>query len=105
MTIPVLVLRGLDDDDVTPDFVAALNDPEVTAHMATGRVPQTRGSALDFLRAVRAGGGLAWAVIVDVHMGNALLRIDWSRGVGDVGILIWRKDFWGVATGLRGWPA
>jgi RimJ/RimL family protein N-acetyltransferase len=98
----VIYLRGLEDADVTPDYVAALNDPEVTRYMAAGRVPQTRESVLEFVRSLRAPSSVGFAactVAEDLHVANAVLRIDWPHRKGDVGILTWRKAHWGRGYG------
>ena len=92
-----LYLRELTVADVAGAYLETLNDPTATRYMAAGRVPQTRETALEFLRALLAQGGRAYAICLvadDGHVGNIVLRPDWASGKGDIGILLWPSS-WG----------
>jgi len=98
----VIYLRGIEESDVTPEYVSALNDPEVTRYMAAGRTPQTRETVLDFIRGLRwpsAAGFAACTIADDLHVANVQLRIDWQHRKADVGVLTWRKEHWGRGYG------
>jgi len=92
-----IYLRALTEADVAGEYLATLNDREVTQYMTSGRVPQSRETALEFLRSLRAEGTIACAICLgatDMHVGNIHLRLDWPNRKGDIGILVWRSH-WG----------
>lgn len=97
-----IYLRGIEDADVTPEYVAALNDHEVNRYMAAGRMPQTRETVLEFVRGLRSASAIGFAactIAEDLHVANVQLRIDWPHQKGEIGVLTWRKTHWGRGYG------
>ena len=107
-TYPFLVgrtinLRLLDATDVTDEYVAWLNDPQVTRTMVAGNFPQSRDSIVRFLREMAPPHAASFAICdrqTDRHVGNVALRhIDWINRHAEVGILVGDRTYWrrGVA--------
>lgn len=101
-------LQWLDEDDVTEDYVAWLNDPEVTRYLHTGRLPATKTSVREYVaRFQRSTTDLIFAITdrqTEQHIGNVTLnRIDWINRTADTGLLIGRKEFWGRGYAAEAW--
>jgi RimJ/RimL family protein N-acetyltransferase len=96
-----LVLRPLAADDVTPAYVAWLNDPQVNRWLEVRFSPQTAESVADYVATKDA----AWERsrhlgVFDEggtrHVGTVTLpSIDWKHGAADLSFVIGRREVWG----------
>lgn len=103
-----LYLRQLDESDVGEDYVAWLNDAEVTRYMVTGKFPSTPEAIRKYLDHFRnSTTDLAFAIIdreTDQHIGNVTLNhINWIHRTADTGLMIGRNEFRGKGYALEAW--
>ncbi|HTK36157.1 MAG TPA: GNAT family N-acetyltransferase [Caulobacteraceae bacterium] len=96
---PRLYLRPLSEADVTPAYVAWLNDPEVNRYLETRHSPQTLQTVADFVAAVNARKGEHLFGIIlrenDRHIGNIKLGpVHPVHRLGDVSLLIGERTVW-----------
>lgn len=108
LTGPRLYLRRLEDADVNEDYVAWLNDPDVTRYLETGKSPASVESIHQFLQ--RFDGStrdFIFAIVerkTDRHIGNVTLnRINWIHRTADTGLMIGCKDAWGKGYASEVW--
>ncbi len=94
--VSTATIRPLTRADVTPAYVAWMQDPEVTRDLVCGNVPQTQETVEAFVRALRWPDAAAFAIDVKgQHVGNVMLRaIDWPHQHAEVGILIGDRGYW-----------
>ena len=95
-----LVLRELAAGDVSADYVAWLNDPEVSRFLETRHSPQDAASVTAFVAAVRARDDehLFGIFLKDSgrHIGNIKVGpVRAHHGVADVSLLVGARDCWG----------
>lgn len=106
-------LRPLGEADVGETYLQWLNDPEVARYLGVGKVPATMESVRRYLKRfwIPSGKGPATDLIFaivdlasDQHIGNVTLnRIDWTTRIGDTGLLIGCKRFWGKGYAFEAW--
>ncbi len=97
-------LRPLTPADATDEYLAWLNDHEVTRGLETGAFPSTKESLLDFIKKTSGSRENIIFAIVDKstgkHIGNIKLgNIHWIHRHGELGILIGEKSAWGQGHG------
>ena len=97
-------LRPLEKTDLNEQYLAWLNDPEVTRYLETGVFPATRQDLERFFESVTGSRSQVILAIVDKksdrHIGNVKLGpIDWVHRRAVFGILIGEKKFWGRGIG------
>jgi ribosomal-protein-alanine N-acetyltransferase len=105
---PRVYLRRLEDADVSEEYLAWLNDPDVTRYLETGRTPSSVESIRQFLR--RFDGSTTdfiFAIVerrTDRHVGNITLnRISATHRTADTGLMIGRKDARGKGYAREAW--
>jgi [ribosomal protein S5]-alanine N-acetyltransferase len=107
LTGPRLYLRRLTVADVSADYVAWLNDPEVTRFLETGKFPSTHESVRAFLERFDATSDQIFAIVdtaTDQHVGNVTLnRVNWIHRTADTGLLIGRREFRGRGYAHEAW--
>lgn len=101
-------LRLLEAADVNEDYLAWLNDAQVTRYLETGKFPSTPKTVRLYLqRFSKSPTDLLLAVVdrkTDRHIGNATLnRIHWVHRTAETGILIGRREFWGQGYASEAW--
>jgi RimJ/RimL family protein N-acetyltransferase len=106
-------LRSFEEEDVGEEYLRWLNDPEVTRYLGIGKTPATPESVRRYLRRFWAppeqgpATDFIFAILDSAsnqHIGNVTLnRIDWTTRVGDTGMLIGRKEFWGKGYAFEAW--
>ncbi len=97
-------LRPLEKTDLNEQYLAWLNDPEVTRYLGTGVFPTTRQDLEQFFESVTGSRSQVILAIVDKksdrHIGNVMLGPnDWVNRRAVFGILIGEKKFWGRVIG------
>lgn len=95
-----LVLRTLDRNDVTEEYLSWLHDPEITRYLEIRFAEQTREGAQAFVAATNASDDSLFLGIFlkdgGDHIGNIKLGpIDWNHRHGDIGIIIGSRPHWG----------
>lgn len=95
-----LYLRPLTLEDVTPAYVAWLNDAQVVRFLETRHAPQTVETVAAFVTAVNARSDEHLFAMVlkdsDRHIGNIKLGpVHPIHAVGDVSLLIGDRSAWG----------
>jgi ribosomal-protein-alanine N-acetyltransferase len=95
-----LHLRCLQDDDVTPRYVAWLNDPAVNRFLEVRFARQTIESTRDFVRAVNASRDtLLLGIFVDEgrrHVGNIKIGpVNTHHRRADIGLVVGEAGEWG----------
>lgn len=101
-------LRPLAVADADGDYVAWLNDAEVTRFLETGKYPVTREAVVRYIEGFQnSTTDLAFAIVdrsSELHIGNVTLnRINGIHRYADTGILLGRKEFWGKGLGFEAW--
>ncbi|MGE0443847.1 MAG: GNAT family N-acetyltransferase [Vicinamibacterales bacterium] len=94
---------------VTPRYVAWLNDPEVMRFSRHRHRTHTLASVRDYVQSFEGSDNRLWAIELreapGTHLGNINATIDAPNGVGDVGILLGERAFWGRGFGREAWTA
>ena len=103
-----ILLRSVTENDVTGNWWKWLNDPSVTQYMAKGNRINTKKRQLDFFKKVSGSGKDCVLAICDIktnsHIGTVGIHsIDWTKGIGQFGIIIGEKEFWGKGIGTEAW--
>ena len=95
-----IVLRALTLSDVSDEYVAWLNDAEVTKGMETGRFPTSKERLTDFVARIIHDQNVVMLAICEKvggkHIGNIKLdRFDFISGTAELGIMLGDKNYWG----------
>ncbi len=103
---PQVYLRPLERTDLGENYLAWLNDPEVTRYMETGTFPTTVEDLDRFYQEVTGSRSQVILAVVDKksgrHIGNVKLGpIHWVHRRATFGILIGDKKFWGKGIGAE----
>lgn len=93
-------LRPVEVDDVTPRYVAWMNDPDVTRHLESRFTSYTAEDLARYVTTVGADASTHFFAIVlhegDRHIGNIKLGpVEQHHRRGDIGIIIGEQDCWG----------
>lgn len=93
-------LRLLTRADCTPQYVAWLQDPEVTRYLETRWSPQSIETVIDFVSTTMSSpANYLFAIIENEgsrHIGNLKIGpINANHGFADVSYFIGEKSFWG----------
>lgn len=100
----LIYLRPLTPDDVSNDYLAWLNDPEVLRYR-TSRLPTTRRQLVSWVKNPTPPDRLVFAVRLnkdDRHVGNiSLAKIEWTHRSAELAIMIGAKDVWGRGVGTE----
>ncbi len=98
-------MRELSADEVTPDYLAWMNDNDVVQYLESRFYPQTMESIRQFVDDCAADSACLFLAVraagTDKHIGNIKLhRIDHRHKSGEMSIMIGDKSFWGkgIAT-------
>lgn len=100
-----IYLRQLSSDEVTADYLAWMNDHQVTQYLESRFYPQTMESIRQFVDDCAADPACLFLAVrdrvTDKHIGNIKLhRIDTRHHSAEMSIMIGDKSFWGkgIAT-------
>jgi UDP-4-amino-4,6-dideoxy-N-acetyl-beta-L-altrosamine N-acetyltransferase len=97
-------LRALSTEDVTPEYLRWVNDPEVTRGMVTGTYPSTLANLHHYVKAATEDPNTLLFAICDKkngqHIGNIKLdRFDYVSGTCELGLMIGNSDYHGKGIG------
>ena len=86
-------LETFTDDDLTDEYVAWLNDPEINAFLEVRHEHQTRETVAAYIAGLRSRHGCELFAVKDTasgrHVGNvAITRFDPESGIATYGIMI-----------------
>lgn len=99
-----IYLRGLSPEDVSNDYLAWLNDPEVLRYRMA-RLPTTRKQLVSWLDGLSSSERLVCTIRLnknDRHVGNiSLSTFEWTHGSAELAIMIGAKDIWGMGVGTE----
>lgn len=105
-----IFLRSLREEDVYGRWWQWFNDPVVTEHMNKGYEANTPEKQLDFYRTMSASNTDLVLGICDRetqrHIGNTAIhkiREQVGKCVGNFGIIVGEKEFWGKGIGTESW--
>jgi RimJ/RimL family protein N-acetyltransferase len=97
-------LRALGPEDISNDYLAWLNDPEVLRYRTT-RLPTTLRQLAAWIKNPSPPDRLVLAVRLnedDRHVGNiSLAKFEWTHGTAELAIMIGAKDTWGRGVGTE----
>lgn len=101
-------LRALEDADVREEYIAWLNDPEVTRYLETGKYPCDAEALRQYVKRFQGSTThVAFAIIdrgSDAHIGNVTLNnINWVHRTVDTGLMIGNKAYWGKGYAFEAW--
>jgi len=102
------VLDPFGDDDLTPRYVAWLNDPEVTRFSELRHRSHTLDECRGYVAGMRAAGHWLLAIRVGTeerHVGNVAVYFDPPNRAAELSILIGDREYWGRGLGLAAWRA
>lgn len=103
---PRLRLEPFAERHLTPEYVAWLNDPDVTRFSEQRFRSHTLDTCRAYVAGVAAGPGRLWAIVSKTdgtHIGNIAISVDPNHRVADVSILVGEKAVWGRGFGLEAW--
>lgn len=97
-------LRGIQPEDATDDYLSWLNHPDIMQGLVSGTRPTTRRELLDYIETTVDNPNSVMFAICDRendrHIGNIKIdSFDWISRVGEMGILIGNRDYWGKGIG------
>ena len=103
-----VLLRPLEEGDISAKYLGWLNDYDVTRYLETGRFPVSQEDLRRFLtRFQNTQSDFIFAIIdkgTETHIGNVTLnRIHWVHRTADTGIMIGEKNFLGKGYGFEAW--
>jgi [ribosomal protein S5]-alanine N-acetyltransferase len=101
-------LRPLVEADVDDDYLAWMNDHEVTRYIESAKYPVTRESLLRFVARFKDSPSDVGLAIVDratdARIGSVTLNhINWVHRRADTGIMVGRKEYWGKGLAFESW--
>lgn len=106
---PRLRIIPFSEKNLTPRYIAWLNDPEVVRYSEQRHRNHTLESCSRYLQSFADTPHYFWAITaIDPstgHIGNINAHIDKMNSVADVGILIGERTVWGKGYGLEAWVA
>ncbi|KZL94090.1 GNAT family N-acetyltransferase [Clostridium magnum] len=95
-----LYLREVRIEDVNDDYYRWMNDEEITAYTESRFRPYSIHQLKDYVSKMDGETNSIFLAIVDKatdkHVGNIKLgNINWIHRIGDIGIIIGEKNYWG----------
>ncbi len=99
-----IYLRALGPADVSEEYLAWLNDPEVLRYRMA-RLPTTRGQLKAWVAGLSPAERLVLSIRLkenDRHVGNiSLATFEWTHGSAELAIMIGARDIWGRGIGTE----
>jgi RimJ/RimL family protein N-acetyltransferase len=100
-----LVIEPFNEKYLTERYVDWLNDPEVIRFSEQRFRTHTLESCRAYMNSFEGTPNYFWAFVTresnSEHIGNINAYVDTRNKVGDVGILIGEKNYWGKGYGLE----
>lgn len=102
----LVYLRRLERGDISDRYFQWFNDAEVTRYMVNGAIPNRPEEMESFFeRMSRSTNDVVFAIVdraTEQHIGNtAIHNIDWIRRLGEFGIIVGEKEYWGKGYGTE----
>lgn len=99
-----MVLRPLENSDISERYISWLNDPEVNQFNSHAIFPYTKEELLSYVKSASRDRTKVILAIIDNktqrHLGNiALQSIDWIARSAEFAILIGEKEYWSKSVG------
>lgn len=99
-----IYLREVRLEDVNDDYYRWMNDKEITDYTESRFRPHSMEQLKDYVTRIHDQSNSVFMAIVDKntnkHIGNIKVgNINWIHRIGDVGIIIGEKNFWGRGYG------
>lgn len=101
-----VVLRPFEQSDITSEYIAWLNDPEVVRFSNQRFIKHTESSCRAYLESFQNTSNLFLSVRTqsdDLAIGTMTAYVSTQHGTVDIGILIGRKSIWGSGAGQDAW--
>lgn len=101
-----VLLRPFEQSDITPEYVAWLNDPEIVRYSNQRFIVHTESSCRAYRESFLNTPNLFVSVRTqgeDLAIGTMTAYVSPQHGVADIGIMIGRKSAWGQGTGQDAW--
>lgn len=99
-------LQAFTESDITDEYIAWLNDPEVVRFSNQRFVQHTLSSCKQYLSTFKGNENLFLAVKMkesDTMVGTMTAYISVPHRTADMGILIGNRRYWGQGVGLDAW--
>lgn len=100
-----LIIEPFGEKYLTERYVGWLNDPEVVRFSEQRFITHTLESCRAYMNSFEGTPNYFWAFVArepDIdHIGNINAYVDTRNKVGDVGVLIGEKNYWGRGYGLE----
>lgn len=101
-----IYLREVRLSDVNENYYGWMNDSQVTQYLESRFYPNSREYLQEYVKNKMGNPNeILLAIVVkedDKHIGNIKLGpINWIHRIGDIGILVGEKDYWGKGYGTE----
>jgi RimJ/RimL family protein N-acetyltransferase len=95
-----IYLREVRVSDVNENYYRWMNDPEITQYLESRFYPNSMETLQEYVKTRMGNPNEIFLAIVakdsDKHIGNIKLGpINWTHRIGDIGIIIGEKEYWG----------
>ncbi|MCP4160211.1 MAG: GNAT family N-acetyltransferase [Deltaproteobacteria bacterium] len=95
-----IYLREVRPSDVTESYYCWMNDPQITKYTESHHYPNSKESLVKNTEEKQKNKNEIFLAIIvknnNKHIGNIKLGpINWIDRIGDIGILVGEKDYWG----------
>jgi ribosomal-protein-alanine N-acetyltransferase len=103
-----IVLRTFTREDITPDYIGWLNDPEVVTFSSQRFVVHTYESCATYHDSFAGSPNLFVAIVHKTTgrvIGTMTAYVDIEQSTADMGILIGDRSMWGTGVGTDAWSA
>ena|ERR1041385_6303325 len=99
-----IFLRRITEQDITPEYVAWLNDPDVTRGLETVAQPYTEEMLRQYIHEVVGNENTWMFVVADKKSGKSIgtakvHNINKKNGTCNLGLMLGDKNYWGKGFG------
>ncbi|MCF6194684.1 MAG: GNAT family N-acetyltransferase [Kangiellaceae bacterium] len=100
-----IILRGLEESDLTAEYLQWLNDEEVCKYNSHAIFPNNSSKMKKYFESLDQKNSVVLAIIhraENRHIGNISLQsIDWVSRSAEFAILLGNKNFWGKGVAIE----
>ncbi len=102
----LIYLRAIEREDANENYLKWLNEPQITAGLASGTFPSTLTALKSYVEQKSTDKNTVMLAICDQktnkHIGNIKLdNFDWVSSTCELGVLIGDTSFWGKGIGYE----
>ncbi len=97
-------LKLLTPDDVTPEYLEWLSDPDINQYLESRWSSYTLEDLRNYVKSVNNSNNFLFGIFLQdsKHIGNVKLgNINWIHRYADIGIIIGDKSCWGKGYGTK----